>query len=548
MTNTLIKTRLLVTTSILLCVLTSATSSAETAVDVEAVQRAIIEAGAQWTAGPTPMTEMTREELDMMFPEVDPLDGVELVPSDDLPPPPDRPTPDPGLSRFSWRDYDGENWLTDVKDQGMCGACVAFSTLAAMEAQYNIVIGDPWVDLDLCEQMLVSCTSLGCDGGRIDDALDFLRSTGTPDDACFPYFASEVACGARCSDWASRTMRLSNWGWAGTTTSEVKARLVQGPLVASMDVYSDFMAYTGGVYTHVTGVEEGSHAVTIVGWDDAHSSWICKNSWGTSWGDYGYFEIRRNEECLDRRKAWVSVSTSSIPGHPCLEPNRQAVEVTSGGEPVSVNATMTNCGGRPLDWTASPDPGTGWFSVEPTSGFGLLPGNTVLFTATVDPETLTRPGAWGASILVEGGLTEARSYVDVDVLAMPMEAGFEADPTSGEAPLTVQFTNTSTGTVTNSEWDFGDGDTGGGRDPEHVYRTPGVFTVALEITGPTGRASVTREDYITVTPSSADDPAEAAEDVPDASTDAGHEPGDDAGTDPGGTIIDTPGCGCSLVS
>jgi hypothetical protein len=431
----------------------------------------------------------------------------------------------------------------------MCGACVAFATIAAMEAQYNIMTGDPHVDLDLCEQQFVSCTTLGCDGGNINDALEYLRTTGVPDEACYPYTAAETACGLRCSDWASRVLRISTWDRSGDTTSAIKSRLVQGPVVMSMMVYSDFMAYTGGVYTHVTGGEEGSHAVTIVGWDDAHYSWIVKNSWSTSWGDFGYFEIRRNEDCIGRRKYYLTVSSSLIPGHPCLDPHRQVVEVLMGAAPLDVTATMTNCGGRPLDWTTSPDPTTGWFSVVPTAGSGLLPGDSVLLTGTIDPATLTRPGLWGASMVVHGGLADARAHVDIDVLPIPIEAGFEAEPTSGEAPLSVSFTNTSTGTVTNSDWDFGDGDTGGGRDTDHTYRAPGVFSVSLEVTGPTGRDTVTREDYITVTSTVADGSPEVAEEIPDASTDTGVL--DDAEEDPespDGLLVESPGCGCDIVS
>lgn len=545
MLNTRTKTALLVATSLVISALASP-AGAEKAIDVEAIQRAIEEAGAGWTAGPTPLTEMTREELDRMFPDVDPLEGIPLEIDEEPLPPPLPPSPDPTLSRFSWRDYDGENWLTDVRDQGMCGACVAFSTIAAMEGKYNIMTGDPWVDLDMSEQTMVSCTTLGCDGGRIDDALDHLRSTGVPDEACFPYMASEGSCWLRCSDWSERTLRISSYGWVNTTSS-IKNRLVEGPLVASMDVYSDFVAYTGGVYEHVTGPLEGSHAITLVGWDDSHSSWICKNSWGTSWGDRGYFEIRRSEDCLDRRKAYITLSTSLIPGHPCFDPRRQDVEVASGGEPVSVTTTMTNCGGRTLDWTTAPDPGTGWFSVGPPGG-SSMPGESVVLTGTIDPETLTRPGAWAASWLVEGGMTDARAYVDINVTTMPPEAGFEAEPLSGTVPLTVVFTNTSTGTVTNSDWDFGDGDTSGGRNTEHTYRETGIFSVSLEVSGPSGRDSITRDDLITVTAPASDDEPEPAEETPDASTDPGDVPdaGDDTGPPPG-TMTVEPGCGCSLV-
>ncbi len=74
---------------------------------------------------------------------------------------------------------------------------------------------------------------------------------------------------------------------------------------------------------------------------------------------------------------------------------------------------------------------------------------------------------------------------------------FVAAPTSGLAPLTVVFTNTSSVSYTASLWDFGDGMTGTLLNPTHVY-TAGVFTVSLSISGgPSGTLSLTRPSYIT---------------------------------------------------
>jgi cathepsin B len=54
-------------------------------------------------------------------------------------------------------------------------------------------------------------------------------------------------------------------------------------------VYEDFMNYKSGVYKHQTGSQLGGHAVKIVGWGDGY--WIVANSWGTSWGEKGFFNI-----------------------------------------------------------------------------------------------------------------------------------------------------------------------------------------------------------------------------------------------------------------
>jgi C1A family cysteine protease len=58
-----------------------------------------------------------------------------------------------------------------------------------------------------------------------------------------------------------------------------------------MYVFQDFFAYRSGVYSHVTGNLAGGHCVTLIGYDDAQQCWIGKNSWGTGWGDGGYFKI-----------------------------------------------------------------------------------------------------------------------------------------------------------------------------------------------------------------------------------------------------------------
>jgi photosystem II stability/assembly factor-like uncharacterized protein len=77
-------------------------------------------------------------------------------------------------------------------------------------------------------------------------------------------------------------------------------------------------------------------------------------------------------------------------------------------------------------------------------------------------------------------------------------ADFAATPASGPAPLTVDFTNTTTGDYEESLWDFGDGVTSTQESPTHAYAAPGVYTVTLTVTGSRGTDVAIRPDHITV--------------------------------------------------
>ncbi|GAB4313384.1 MAG: hypothetical protein Kow0019_12810 [Methanobacteriaceae archaeon] len=77
-------------------------------------------------------------------------------------------------------------------------------------------------------------------------------------------------------------------------------------------------------------------------------------------------------------------------------------------------------------------------------------------------------------------------------------ASFTGSPTSGRVDLTVNFTNTSTGTITGYEWDFGDGFKSNAASPSHTYTKPGVYTVKLTVKGPGRTNTQTRSQYITV--------------------------------------------------
>lgn len=95
------------------------------------------------------------------------------------------------------------------------------------------------------------------------------------------------------------------------------------------------------------------------------------------------------------------------------------------------------------------------------------------------------------------GMVDAQAAVGGTGPVAPV-AAFTGTPVSGTAPLTVVFTDASTGSPTSWNWTFGDGGTSTAQNPSHVYAAGGTYTVALTATNATGSNTLTRTGYITV--------------------------------------------------
>jgi C1A family cysteine protease len=199
----------------------------------------------------------------------------------------------------------GKNFVTDVKDQLSCGSCVAFGTVATVESRLRVQRGDPNLAIDLSEAHLFFCLAraggYNCSTGWWPEyAYDAFKNTGVTDDACYPYSMSNTDCSGRCSNWADRVLKITGYTSLTSKSADIKEWVsTKGPVSACFIVYQDFFAYKSGVYKHVTGGQAGGHCVTTVGYNDNPGYWICKNSWGTSWGDRGFFKIGYGE-CANR--------------------------------------------------------------------------------------------------------------------------------------------------------------------------------------------------------------------------------------------------------
>ncbi len=200
------------------------------------------------------------------------------------------------IKSIDWRNEDGINWLGPVMNQGNCGSCVAFASVATLEAQTSISAGIPWLKPTFSPQALFSCGGGRCNLGWLPEyASEYLKKIGVPDAACLSYSSGstgeDVECDQVCADFSSRKVKILNFltptdGQGCVET--IKKALHKGPLVTTLNVYSDFLTYSEGIYKHVTGDYVGSHAVSLVGYDDLRRAWLIQNSWGTEWGEGGY--------------------------------------------------------------------------------------------------------------------------------------------------------------------------------------------------------------------------------------------------------------------
>jgi hypothetical protein len=277
---------------------------------VSQIQRRIYEAGHDWEAEETPLSLLSDAEQKLHLGlEVPPGEPQRVARALSAPPPAGISAYDPARD---WRNVDGKNYVTPIRDQGNCGSCVAQATVATIEAQARIEYKAPSWDLNLSEADLFFCG-----GGKLcnqgwwpAEALKYASTKGIADETCFPYVDHDVDCTV-CNDKAKRMLKVGvskelvhvdqRKGWIDTN----------GPVIACMAVYKDFFSYKKGVYRHVTGPLAGYHAISCIGYSDEEGCWICKNSWSPTWGDNGFFKIAYGDSDIDTKFAMWGVENIS---------------------------------------------------------------------------------------------------------------------------------------------------------------------------------------------------------------------------------------------
>jgi C1A family cysteine protease len=210
---------------------------------------------------------------------------------------------------------DLKDYCQPVRNQGQCGSCVSFGTVAAMEGTARFDAKNTGLAIDLSEAHLfyghAKAEGRNCGNGWWPDkALNAVRDKGIVDEACCPYTAGDQNA-VLCADAEQRLVHITSY--KGTAdVAEMKDWLAtKGPMVGCFVVYDDFYAYRTGVYRHQSGDRLGGHCVLITGYDDDQRCWLAKNSWGTSWGESGYFRIGYGEVGIDAQMWGVEMPETS---------------------------------------------------------------------------------------------------------------------------------------------------------------------------------------------------------------------------------------------
>ncbi len=219
-------------------------------------------------------------------------------------------------SSWDWRTSGG---VSSVKNQNPYGTCWAFAAIGDIESK---VLINQSTEFDYSELNIVACNPVGttCDsGGNAWISTNYLTLNATVMESCDPYpggCPNPTCVNPSCTFYK----QVVEWHLIPNDVVAIKEAVMNyGPVNTAMYAsFPGFSSYDGSYCLTYSGSEDPNHAVLIVGWDDdmcdGDGAWIVKNSWGTGWGDNGYFYIKYGD-------ARIGSSSNVITKYKDYDPN-----------------------------------------------------------------------------------------------------------------------------------------------------------------------------------------------------------------------------------
>lgn len=195
----------------------------------------------------------------------------------------------PSAGSKDWRSTS----VTKIKSQGHCGSCWVFSAVGGLEGAYK---NRGSILKRFSEQEGLDCSMRnGCGGGWMQTVYDYAKKSGRlAEEDTVPYQGKERSCNYGSKKNGLIAFKITGYTNARGDSKHVAALSSSGPISVAYTCAKNFFQYKGGIYTN-SRCSGGGHAVTSVGY--ASNYFLMKNSWGTSFGEKGYFRIGRGNVC-----------------------------------------------------------------------------------------------------------------------------------------------------------------------------------------------------------------------------------------------------------
>ncbi|CAI2362047.1 unnamed protein product [Moneuplotes crassus] len=233
---------------------------------------------------------------------------------------------------LDWRNVSGvsyaSTWVTNQHVPQYCGSCFLQATTASLADRFNILLKRTNINFAFSVQSLMNCAFGGkcATGGHPIEVYQYADTDGILHNSCMNYESKDIEEDGLCDPinvcrdcqgppppdgeqslencWAvdnPRKYYASEYGQV-QGVDKMKAEIfARGPISCGIKTTPNLYNYTGGVYSEVREITDLTHEISVLGWGkttEGEEYWIARNSWGTYWGEGGFFKISMYENNL----------------------------------------------------------------------------------------------------------------------------------------------------------------------------------------------------------------------------------------------------------